>query len=115
MECLHTPCTTLTENEKVTFKDDGEIAREVQDPTHFMDEGKNVKEDVSYITAQAESGSMENFSSHEDPAVLDHDGPTIRDHYEFKNGKLLHFAEKSRMRKSLHTDMGDQCSSRLSI
>lgn len=91
MECLYSDCTSLTENDEVTFNDDGEIAQEVQDPTHFKDEGKNVKEDVSNITNQAESGSVENFSSHEDAAVLDHESPNTRDHYEFQNGTSADF------------------------
>lgn len=94
MDCLHGTCTTSTdENEKVTFQD-GEIEHEVQDPIHSKDEGQNVKEDVHYITTHAANGSVENFSSHEDAAVLDH-SQTTRDHYEFENGRLYFISLKN--------------------
>ncbi|XP_062379092.1 cTAGE family member 5 isoform X2 [Sardina pilchardus] len=72
LECLQGTCTSLTENEKAIFKD-GEIAGEIQDSTHFKDEGENVQEDVSYHI-HAESG---------DATASDHN-PTMKDH-EYQN------------------------------
>ncbi|KAG5265519.1 hypothetical protein AALO_G00243390 [Alosa alosa] len=67
LECVQGTCTSVTENEKATFKD-GEIAGEIQDPTPFKDKADNVQ-DVSYHI-HAENG---------DTAVSDHN-PTMKDH-----------------------------------